>query len=467
ITASHASGQSQTLNLAGNWGAGQHTVTVNFLNDAYAGTAATDRNVYVTAASYNGTASSGASLSLLSGGPQSLTVGVAIPSVVSVGAGADTIAVKVSEDAYQGDAQFTLSVDGKQIGGTLTAQASHAAGQDQTFNIAGNFGAGTHTVAVNFLNDAYAGTSATDRNVYVDGASYDGVSQTSGKLSLLSGGTQSFVVVQQDTLVLQVAEDAYQGDAQFTVSVDGKAVGGTRSATASHAAGQSQAFTLTGNWGLGQHAVAVNFLNDAYGGSASTDRNLYVTGASYDGSTGGGSSLTFLNNGVQSLAMVSATTYAPASAGGNVTTLGNDTVNIGSGAVTVSAIGPSVNVFGSTGSLSFIAHAGNDTVVAGAGSSTLSGGTGSLTFFEGGGVATLTGGSGKVTIDLVNGKAGGSLLVNNFLLGTDIVHLQGYSGTGIQSQTVTGGSAQFVFTDGTKLTLAGVSTTTPSHPIFG
>ncbi|MGI4793183.1 MAG: carbohydrate-binding domain-containing protein, partial [Janthinobacterium lividum] len=191
ITASHASGQSQTVSLAGNWGAGQHTVTANFLNDAYAGTAATDRNAYVSAASYDGVASSGASLSLLSAGPQSLTVGTAIPSVVAVGAGAHTIALKVSEDAYQGDAQFTVSVDGTQVGGTLTAQASHAAGQDQTFDVAGNFADGTHTVSVNFLNDAYAGTPTTDRNLYVDGAGIDGVSQASGTLSLMSAGSRS------------------------------------------------------------------------------------------------------------------------------------------------------------------------------------------------------------------------------------------------------------------------------------
>ncbi len=467
ITASHASGQSQTVSLAGNWGAGQHTVTANFLNDAYAGTAATDRNAYVSAASYDGVALSGASLSLLSAGPQSLTVGTAIPSVVAVGAGAHTIALKVSEDAYQGDAQFTVSVDGTQVGGTLTAQASHAAGQDQTFDIAGNFADGTHTVSVNFLNDAYAGTPTTDRNLYVDGAGIDGVSQASGTLSLLSAGSQSLTVLQQDTLVLQMSEDAYQGDAQFTVSVDGKQVGGTRVATASHAAGQSQAVTLTGDWGLGQHSVAVSFLNDAYAGSPTTDRNLYVAGATYDGSAAGSGSLTFLSNGTQSLAMVSATTYSPAAAGGSITTLGRDTVNLGSGAATVSAMGPSVSVSGSTGSLNFIANGGNDTVSAGAGASTLTGRGGPLTFFEGSGASTLTAGLGKVTIDLVNGKAGGSLLVSNFVPGTDVVHLQGYSGTGIQSQTVTGGSAQFVFTDGTKLILAGVPTTTPAHPIFG
>ena len=93
-----------------------------------------------------------------SGGPSPVTP----PPKVTVGSGPDTLALQVSEDAYLGDAQFTVSVDGHQIGGTLTALASHSAGQTQTFNVLGTFAAGSHTATVNFLNDAYGG-SARDR----------------------------------------------------------------------------------------------------------------------------------------------------------------------------------------------------------------------------------------------------------------------------------------------------------------
>ena len=87
-----------------------------------------------------------------------------------------------------------------------------------------------------------------------------------------------------DTLVLGLAEDAYQGDAQFTVTVDGVPLSAAaQTVTASHAAGAQQQFTFTGNWGPGPHQVAVKYLNDAYGGSSSTDRNLYLTSAQYDG----------------------------------------------------------------------------------------------------------------------------------------------------------------------------------------
>ena len=38
---------------------------------------------------------------------------------------------------------------------------------------------------------------------------------------------------------------------------------------------------------MGPHAVTVRFLNDAYAGTPSLDRNLYVNGISYDGVVNG------------------------------------------------------------------------------------------------------------------------------------------------------------------------------------
>ena len=50
------------------------------------------------------------------------------PAPVTTGTGSDTLVLSISEDAYHGDAQFTVSVDGKQLGGTFTTTASRAAG---------------------------------------------------------------------------------------------------------------------------------------------------------------------------------------------------------------------------------------------------------------------------------------------------------------------------------------------------
>jgi hypothetical protein len=111
---------------------------------------------------------------------------------VPVGSGADTLDLQVNEDTWNGDAQFTVAVDGQQIGSTLTALASHAAGDAQDFLIKGDFGAGQHIATVKFLNDAYGGSQATDRNLYVTGASYDGQSVSGSSLNLYWNGSESF-----------------------------------------------------------------------------------------------------------------------------------------------------------------------------------------------------------------------------------------------------------------------------------
>ena len=95
------------------------------------------------------------------------------PVTLSAGTGADSLILKISQDAYQGNAQYTVSVDGKQVGGTFTASASHAAKQSDILTLKGDWTAGAHKVEVKFLNDAYGGSAATDRNLYVDAATYN------------------------------------------------------------------------------------------------------------------------------------------------------------------------------------------------------------------------------------------------------------------------------------------------------
>ena len=79
-----------------------------------------------------------------------------MPSVTTTGTGSDSLVLMISEDAYLGDALFTVSVDGRQQGGVFTATASHAAGIDQNFTFKGDWAPGAHAVVVNFLNDAWA-----------------------------------------------------------------------------------------------------------------------------------------------------------------------------------------------------------------------------------------------------------------------------------------------------------------------
>jgi beta-glucanase (GH16 family) len=299
--ASHAAGQSQLFTLMGNFGTGIHTATVNFLNDAYGGTASTDRNMYIDGATVNGTQSSGAQ-SLTSAGGKSFTFLGSSTAVV----GANTLTVKVSEDAWSGDAQFLVTVDGKQVGATNTVTASHAAGASQDFVLTGAWGAGAHDVSITFINDAWGGSSSTDRNLYVNSVSYDGRTAPGAPAGLFSNGHKTFTVpassaVTSTAVAVNLSEDAYNGNAQYAVSIDGVAVS-TGEVSASHAAGQSQSVAIASALAAGTHDLAISFLNDAYGGTATTDRNLYVGGISINGAQLPSTTIPMLSSGTQHFA---------------------------------------------------------------------------------------------------------------------------------------------------------------------
>ena len=85
-----------------------------------------------------------------------------------------------------------------QLGGTFTTTALHAFGTSQTFTFMGDWGVGAHTVTVNFLNDAYAGTPATDRNLYVNGISYDGTN-TNQSAAIIGFVPNNFAVTDTTT----------------------------------------------------------------------------------------------------------------------------------------------------------------------------------------------------------------------------------------------------------------------------
>ena len=321
-TASHALGATQTVDVLGNFSAGTHTASVDFLNDL-SQKGVGDRNLYVAGATIDGVAVPSSTETLLNTGGKQFGFTSTNPVALTVGSGNDDLSLQVSEDAYQGDAQFTVSVDGAQIGGTLTTTALHDLGQNQTVNVLGNFSAGTHAVSVDFLNDLYAGTPTTDRNFYVDSGSIDGTQISGIRHTFLSAGAQSssFVADPVNTetigfgssvLALHLSEDAYLGDANFTVSVDGTLVGGTLTATASHDVGQSQTVDVLGSFAAGTHTVSVNFLNDLYK-PHSGDRNLYVDGASINGTAIAKSSLTLLSSGSRSLSFITQETSSSVS----------------------------------------------------------------------------------------------------------------------------------------------------------
>jgi hypothetical protein len=83
-------------------------------------------------------------------------------------------------------------------------------------------------------------------------------------------------------LTLHVSADARNGNPQFTVFVDGQQIGDVQTATANHGAGETQDITLHGDFSTAS-TVQINYVNDNWGGTADTDRNLYVQSLDING----------------------------------------------------------------------------------------------------------------------------------------------------------------------------------------
>jgi hypothetical protein len=202
-----------------------------------------------------------------------------------------TITLNVSEDAYSGDAQYTVKVDGTQVGGVQTAKTLHSSGDSDVVSLEGNWGVGAHAVQLQFINDLNSGMPGADRNLYVNSIALNSVTQSGSTAAMYSNATNTFTVGGTtaamagpgDKLSLHLSEDAYNGNAQFTLAIDGKQISMPQNVTALHSAGAWQTIAFAGSFGAGSHTVGITFTNDAYGGTAATDRNLYVNGIDVNG----------------------------------------------------------------------------------------------------------------------------------------------------------------------------------------
>jgi hypothetical protein len=97
----------------------------------------------------------------------------------------------MSEDAFLGDAQYAIAVDGVTVAtGTVTTLRSSGASQELTVGLGG----GSHQVTVRFLNDAYV-PLVGDRNLYVNYVKYDGVDQNATPTELYSTGDMFSITV--------------------------------------------------------------------------------------------------------------------------------------------------------------------------------------------------------------------------------------------------------------------------------
>ena len=85
----------------------------------------------------------------------------------------------------------------------------------------------------------------------------------------------------ENVLTLRVSGDSWEGDPQIVIKVDGVEVG-TAVVTAQHRLGQWQEVMLRGTFSEAD-AVEISFANDAWGGTATADRNVYVDRVTLDG----------------------------------------------------------------------------------------------------------------------------------------------------------------------------------------
>ncbi|HXT81440.1 MAG TPA: carbohydrate-binding domain-containing protein, partial [Acetobacteraceae bacterium] len=374
----------------------------------------------------------------------------------TIGSGSDTITLTMSEDAdgpvgaAGRDAEFTLNVDGQQIGGLQTVTASHASGQTQKFTFQGNYAPGQHVITITFANnsqtpgDKGAFDDGGDRNLYVNSVIYDGSAVSTSVTGVYESpgvppdaqpahpGNAVFTVNDTtavpanapstpsttpapitsgsgpDTLTLAMSEDPYQGDAQFTVAVDGTQVGGTFTTTAIQWEGQQQQFVLKGNWGAGAHTVTVTFLNDltvlnsAGQGIDAEDRNLFVDGVTYDGQAASGTPWGIYSNGSQDFSIAAGASPA-------ATTMATAAV------AATAAPDPTLNLTDDTGATASLAAITSGSSASAGSSLGLDGNVQQVIDSQGvDNVSTDTFGQGIVSLGLTD-TSGGSYHLSNFM----------------------------------------------------
>ncbi len=186
-----------------------------------------------------------------------VTIDTAAPVAPSIGSG---VVVNANQVALSGTAEAGSTVkvyEGATLMGNATASGS---------------GAWSYTTAA--LADGSHNLTATA----TDAAGNLGVASSALAVTI----DTSTPSPAEDPITVQLSGDAYNGLPQFRLLVDGVQVGATQSVSANHSLGQWDTFKFDLATSP-QSEVRVEFLNDAWGGSADKDRNLYIDSIDING----------------------------------------------------------------------------------------------------------------------------------------------------------------------------------------
>lgn len=283
----------QDVTVSGDFGGTPKKVSVNFTND-YAG--GVDRTLYVDSLTLNG--------AVFEGERAETRIGSVNADYATLYANGpltfDTygeILLKVSQNAPSGGApKFSVSVDGKQVGDILTTSASHEAGQWETIKLVGNFGDHPQNLKVTLLNDWAGGL---DQNIWVDTVSMNGQTYQAehgvnhagknedGSAALYANGSLDITLSGTIDLLVSGSPTTSGAPVQFTVTVDGKQIGGLQTVTASHLAGNWQTISLNGSFGSDPGSIAINYTGEKSGGGKLYVDTVKVNGTTYDAVTDG------------------------------------------------------------------------------------------------------------------------------------------------------------------------------------
>lgn len=363
------------------------------------------------------------------------------PVVKTIGTGTDKLVLNFRQDFYLGNAEYTVAVNGVQVGGTHQAGALRTSSQQDTLTIQGNWGS-TLKLDIRFTNDNWSGEADLDRNLYlVDGA----LNGTDLNLTYKFMHTHTYTFNLTKPGGASPTMRILEGDASKNTLVGGAGNDVLR--------GERDWDTLTGGAGADTFVFSTSDGTDRITDFQAGVDKLLLLGAdttawSWRASTLNGESGVTVTFGSANIFLAGRTSLATSDViKGSAIVWGN---NGGNDVMDRSASSVSQWLLG---------RAGNDTLRGGSGGDWLDGGTGS---------DVLRGGAGRDSF--VFGRGDGRDRIEDFTAGVDKLILEGASATSLTKTLATvGGTAGLQVgygTAGDTVFLAGVTTLANTDVIF-